>query len=372
MNWNISSLFYIFFLFAFLGLACNPDDEIPCMDISCGFLTDIPCGPQSYDYEIPQGLPLLPLAVSQNTTVEGIALGRRLFYDPILSADSTMACAGCHLSQGSFTDNVAVSLGIDGIPGKRSSMSLLNVGYYDNGLFWDGRVNTLQEQALLPVEDPLELHAMWPDVLEKLRAHPEYPEYFRKAFCIDHVNEITRDLAAEAIAQFESIFISSGNSKFDRVLRGDAFFTDDELAGYELFFDLNSDLPDAECGHCHNVPLFTTNEYFNNGIDPATVISDFPDPGLGAVTMDESDYGKFRAPTLRNITFSAPYMHDGRFQTLEEVIDHYNSGGHPSINKDPLITPLGLSEEHKSQLLDFISTLDDPEFLTKAELQSPF
>ena len=155
-------------------------------------------------------------------------------------------------------------------------------------------------------------------------------------------------------------------------MRGEAFFTDDELAGWELFFDENIDLPDAECGHCHNVPLFTTNEYFNNGIDPAYDISDFEDPGLGGITGDPADYGKFRSPTLRNVTASAPYMHDGRFETIEEVIEHYNSGGHPSINKDVLITPLGLTEEHKAQLLAFIKTLDDPDFVNDPELQSPF
>ncbi|NNE28022.1 MAG: cytochrome C peroxidase, partial [Saprospiraceae bacterium] len=155
MNWNFSSKFHFVVLFGLLAFACNPDDEVPCTDNSCGFLTDIPCDPQAYNYSIPQGLPLLPTAVSQNTTVEGIALGRRLFYDPILSADSTMSCAGCHFTINSFTDAKAVSVGIDGIPGKRSSMSLLNVGYYDNGLFWDGRVNSLPEQALLPVEDPV-------------------------------------------------------------------------------------------------------------------------------------------------------------------------------------------------------------------------
>ena len=116
----------------------------------------------------------------------------------------------------------------------------------------------------------------------------------------------------------------------------------------------------------------TTNEYFNNGIDEAYDISDFLDPGRGAVTMDSTDYGKFRSPTLRNVSSSAPYMHDGRFQTLEEVIDHYNSGGKPSINADLLIKPLGLSEDEKSWLLAFIRTFDDPDFENNPELQSPF
>ena len=197
-------------------------------------------------------------------------------------------------------------------------MSLLNVGFYRTGLFWDGRINTLEEQALLPIEDPIELHDDWDGVVEEFRAHELYPELFRKAFGIDDRTEITKELAAKALAQFERIMISSGNSKFDRVLRGEAFFTIDELNGYDMFFDNVATLPDAECGHCHNVPLMTTNEYENNGLIEAATLNDFKDIGHGAVTGDPFDNGTFRVPTLRNISLTAPYMHDGRFATLED------------------------------------------------------
>lgn len=369
---NLKYILAISVLLIFVSACDEDDNQSICEDISCGNLTAIPFDPEPYDYDIPIGLPLPNSSVTSNTTIEGVALGRRLFYDPILSADSSMSCSSCHMPNGSFTDNLAVSTGVDNIAGKRSSMSLLNVAYYDTGLFWDGRVQTLEEQALLPIEDPIEFHTTWPEVIEKLKRHEEYPTFFRKAFGIDYSDEITNILTASALAQFQSTFISSGNSKFDRWQRLEYFFTDDELAGYELFFDLNSDLPDAECGHCHNAPIFTTNEFFNNGIDAADDISDFVDPGFGMVTNDPTDYGKFRAPTLRNVTASAPYMHDGRFETLEEVLEHYNSGGKSSVNKDPLVEPLNLTEEHIMQLIAFIKTLDDPDFMNNENFQSPF
>ena len=306
-------------------------------------------------------------------TEAGIELGRFLFYDPILSGDETMACADCHLPTGGFTDNLAFSKGIDGIPGLRSSMSLVNVGYVTKGLFWDGRVQTLEEQALLPVEDVLELHTEWEQVIEKLQKHPDYPTRFRQAFGINSTDELTKELAAKAIAQFERSLISA-DSKYDRVVRGEAFFDDDELMGFELFFDVPNDLPDAECGHCHNAPLFTVNQYFNNGLDSVASLDDFADKGLGTVTGLPFDNGKFRAPTLRNIALTAPYMHDGRFQTLEEVVDHYNENAHFADNVDPLIATkgLGLNAEQKRALVAFMHTLTDTSFVNNPAYQNPF
>ena len=180
-------------------------------------------------------------------------------------------------------------------------------------------------------------------------------------------------MAAKAIAQFERILISSGNSKFDRVfLRGEGFPDDEEENGYDMFFDTTPELPDAECGHCHNTPYITTGEFFNNGIQDVNSLEDFPDKGLGAITGVLQDNGKFRAPSLRNIELTAPYMHDGRFETLEEVIDHYNSGGHLADNLDPLIRPLLLTEEQKNNLVLFLKTLTDEEFVNNPLFQNPF
>lgn len=337
-----------------------------------GDLSDIAYNPVAYFPPIPEGFPQLEQPADNKMTVEGLQLGRMLFFDPILSGDSTMSCASCHDPKSSFTDNLAFSTGIDGEQGKRSSMSLLNVGFFHSGLFWDGRVQNLEEQAVLPVEDPVELHGNWTEIEEKLRNHPDYPAKFRKAFGIEDREEITRELAAKAIAQFERNLVSSGNSKFDRYIRGEIFLTDDEQDGFDMFFDNVADLPDAECGHCHMQPLFTTNEYFNNGIEDVASLDDFPDIGFGAVTGKRSDNGKFRIPGLRNIAHTAPYMHDGRFETLEEVVDHYNSGGFPTDNRHPLLRPLGLTPKQKSQILDFLHTLTDTTFLNNPLLDNPF
>ena len=356
-----------------LVLSCKKDpiQEVPGKNPSTS-LTHIAYNPVDYDLQIPESFQALDQPADNPLTVEGVELGRRLFFDPILSADSTMSCSSCHEPKSSFTDNLPVSTGIDNIAGKRSSMSLLNVAYYNKGLFWDGRSKTLEEQALLPVEDPIELHDRWPNVVQKLQRHSDYPQRFRKAFGIEDKKEISKELAAKAIAQFERILISSGQSRYDKVRRGELFFTDAELNGFDMFFDISPELPDAECGHCHNAPLFTTNEYFNNGIELVATLEDFPDQGLGAVSGIRSQNGKFRAPTLRNIELTAPYMHDGRFQTLEEVLDHYNSGGHLADNLDPLIRPLGLTEQQKADILAFLKTLTDPEFNNNPAFQNPF
>lgn len=355
-------------IYLLLGLvACN-DDPV----IDPGDLSDIAYQPVPYQIQAPAGFPQLEIPADNPTTVDGVLLGRMLFFDPILSADSTMSCSSCHLQAGNFTDNLAVSKGVDGNPGRRSSMSLLDVAFHYTGFFWDGRAESLEEQALLPVEDPVELHESWPNVETKLRRHTNYPLAFRKAFGINHTSEIDRYLAAKAIAQFERTLISSGNSRYDRFFRGEIFLTDSEFNGFEIYFDVNNELPDGECNHCHAPPLFTVNEYRNNGIESVGSLHSFPDPGRGMVSGDTLENGKFKIPTLRNIEYTAPYMHDGRFTTLEEVVDHYNSGGHRQLNTDPLIRQLGLTPAQKQDLIAFLRTLADTTFLKNPEHSNPF
>jgi len=180
-------------------------------------------------------------------------------------------------------------------------------------------------------------------------------------------------LAVKAIAQFERTIISSGESKYDKVIAGKEVFTDEELDGFEIFFDIDEDVTQhAECGHCHNDPLFTTNEYFNNGIERVESLQDFPDLARGAITERDFDNGSFKVPTLRNIEFTAPYMHDGRFKTLDEVLDHYESGGHPAPNLGAVLRPLDLNTSNRAALLAFIKTLRDTVFLENSALSSPF
>ena len=353
--------------------ACNDEMMPSSPDVDTNDLTGIAYDPQPFDLDIPSNFPQMVIPQDNPLTVDGVDLGRRLFYDPILSIDSTKSCSSCHLPSGNFTDNTALSTGVSGNMTRRSSMTLLNIGFVNEGLFWDGREDLLEHQALLPIEDPVELENDWENVESKLRSHGSYPELFRKAFGIESKSEINRDLATKAIAQFERTLVSSGNSKYDRVIRGEAIFTDQELTGHDIFFDINEDISrHAECGHCHNAPLFTTNEFFNNGVQAQIGEDIFPDNGLGEVTGNRFDNGMFRTPTLRNIFSSAPYMHDGRFETLDDVIDHYITGGHPARNLDAVLRPLNMSDEDRAALIAFIRTLEDPDFINNPTFQNPF
>ena len=350
-------------------LACNESMITPPDD---GDLTSITYAPTSFSFDLPDHFPQMPIPPDNLMTEEGISLGRHLFYDTILSGDSTMSCATCHLQEGNFTDNLQNSVGIDGIAGRRSSMSLLNIGFNTNGFFWDGRAMTLEAQALHPVEDPIELHAEWREVVVRLRRHTDYPSMFRKAFGIENKAQITKELAAKALAQFERSIVSSGRSKYDLVVEGAEVFTDEELVGHNIFFDVDPDITrHAECGHCHNAPLFTTNEFINNGIDNVDT-DPLKDLGKEEVTGLTFDRGVFRIPTLRNISSSGPFMHDGRFLTLDETIDHYITGGSPSRNLSPILHPLTMSSENRAALIAFIKTLEDPEVLSESKYSSPF
>ena len=375
---------------ALLALLNACKDNPPGQMVETGDLEDIPYNPAPYAIKKPSHFPAIAIPPDNPQTLAGVQLGRRLFYDPILSADSTMSCSSCHLPKGSFTDNKAVSKGIDGIAGKRSSMSLLNIAYADNvnGLFWDGRVKTLEEQALRPVEDAIELHTTWTSVVEKFRKHPVYPKLFREAFGIKDRQEITKELAAKAMAQFERILISSGNSKFDRFrYYNEPVFDDWEQEGLSLFDNANT-IDDAQCFHCHGGLTLTGNQFFSNGLDSGGGWEDFKDKGLGAVLVpyDPQNNGKFRAPTLRNIALTAPYMHDGRFNTLEEVINHYTSQGKSKPPyQDPFISQVGsliigsqppqykkFGAKEKKALVAFLHTLTDSTFINNPDIQNPF
>jgi cytochrome c peroxidase len=251
---------------------CDPEE------MEQGDLMNITYQPESYTFDLPAHFPKMEIPTNNPMTNQGILLGRHLFYDPILSADSTMSCASCHLPELNFTDGKAFSKGIDGLNGTRSSMSLINIGFVKAGLFWDGRAKTLEDQALFPVEDPIELHNTWPNVINKLKRHVVYPKMFREAFGINDRSEITKELAAKAIAQFERTLVSK-DSKFDRIQAGKESYSDLELLGYGLFFDDDPDLPDTECGHCHNIPMTSSDDFFNNGLSEAATLDDFKDLG---------------------------------------------------------------------------------------------
>ena len=300
-------------------------------------------------------------------TVEGVALGRKLFYDPILSGDGTQACASCHKPANSFTDDERFSIGIDGLEGNRNSMPLYNMAWNTNEkFFWDGRARSIELQAIAPVENPIEMHNTWPNAIASLQSDAAYPELFRKAF---GTTIITKELATKAIAQFERTLISA-NSPFDRYLMGENSLTAQEINGFAIFMDESR----GDCFHCHgneNSPLWTDNIFHNNGLD--AIITD---RGLGNVTGDPNDDGKFKSPSLRNLAFTAPYMHDGRFETLDEVINHYSEGLVYSPTIDPLMKAISrggvhLTEPDKADLKAFLLSLSDPSFINNPDFQDP-
>lgn len=297
----------------------------------------------AYTLEVPQILELIlpPLIPTNNPlSVEGVALGRKLFYDPILSGDGTQACADCHLAANSFTDPRQFSVGIDGSVGTRNSMPLYNVAWNLNEkFFWDGRATSLENQAFGPVVNPIEMNNTWPNAVASLQANAQYPNLFQEAF---GTSTIDSTLVAKAIAQFERTLVSA-NSRFDKFSIGTGTLTPSEENGLAIFMDEER----GDCFHCHgnpNSPLWTDNAFHNNGLDTV-----FTDIGLGEVTGDPNDNGKFKSPSLRNLAYSAPYMHDGRFETLDEVINHYSEGLMDSPTIDPLMKTVANGGVHLTE-----------------------
>lgn len=319
--------------------------------------------PTPYELVIPQGFPDMIIPSDNPMTEEGVELGRMLFYDPILSADNTQSCASCHTAEFGFTDNgKRFSTGIDGLEGNRNSMAVINIGWMSH-LFWDGRSAGLEAQALEPVPNPIEMHLPWTEAMSKLNAHSDYPDLFLAAF---GTKTIDSTLVTKAIAQFERTMISA-NSKWDRYLKGEVQLTQAESKGFEIFFTEKGD-----CFHCHATILFTDNLFHNNGLD-----SVFTDQGLFDVTGDPNDIAKFKSPTLRNIEYTAPYMHDGRFETLEEVIEFYSHNVKFSPTVDPLMKKVNqggiqLTDDEKESLLAFLKTLTDDSFIENPEFSNPF
>lgn len=336
--------------------------------VSCSDSEDFSATP--YTLEIPQILNgLLPPAIPANNplTVEGVALGRKLFYDPILSGDGTQSCATCHLAENSFTDPRQFSVGIDGSVGDRNAMPIYNVAWnVENKFFWDGRAISLEGQAFGPVVNPVEMKNTWPSAVASLQATSQYPDLFAEAFGTSTIDSV---LVSKAIAQFERTMVS-GNSKFDKFTLGTGTLTSEEENGLAIFLDENR----GDCFHCHGnpqSPLWTDNIFHNNGLD--AVITD---KGLGDVSGDPADDGKFKSPSLRNLAYSAPYMHDGRFATLEEVIDHYSEGLQDSPTIDPLMKAVAAGGVHltpsdKADLKAFLLSLSDESFITNPNFQNP-
>lgn len=305
----------------------------------------------------------LPVSSANPLTEEGVALGRILFHDPVLSRDSTISCASCHNPSMAFADRGQKgSVGVRGQVGALNSMPLFNLAW-SGSFFWNGRASSLEEQALMPVTNPVEMDLTWPEAANRLRASGAYRTAFRKAFGDQPIDSL---LVARALAQFQRTLISSG-SRYDQWRSGAMTLTSEEELGYAVFNSQNK----GDCAVCHREPHFTHFGFANIGLDTA-----IEGTGKGGVTGNASEMGLWKTPSLRNLAFTSPYMHDGRFATLDEVLDFYETGGHFTRTLDANIhnpnNPNGnlpgrrghqLTREERQALLAFLNTLNDSAFV---------
>jgi cytochrome c peroxidase len=290
-------------------------------------------------------------------------LGRTLFFDKQLSGNNQQSCADCHLPAKAFTDGLPKSRGAEGNFAARNAMPLFNLAW-KTSFFWDGRAASLRQQVLEPIQNPVEMHQTLTNLVAKLQGSKctnNYPTLFNAAF---GTPEITSQKLALALEDF-LLTLTSFDSKFDRALRGEVELTPEEQRGFELFsteYDPRREQFGADCFHCHGGPLFQSQSFANNGLDAKP-----SDPGRSKITGKDADLGKFSVPSLRNVALTAPYMHDGRFDTLEEVIEHYTKGVKRSPTLDPNLAkhPDGgvpLKETDKRALIAFLKTLTDGKF----------
>lgn len=348
---------YRFLIVALIFIwACNDQEELP--NVSNEFILEVP----------PHFEPI-PSVASNKFSKDKIELGRSLFYDPILSGNNRISCASCHVQSKSFTDGVALSSnGISGNQLLRHSPALINLAWMD-GLFWEGGSKNLESLSLGPIDHPDEMGQSVPELVNEINNDSEYRQRFKDAFGIDEIELIH---ILQSIAQFQRTMIS-GNSRYDKYLldREGGNLSDLELHGLTIFKE--------NCSSCHKEPLFTDNSYHNNGIDDdwSDISNEYIFTGRFRITFDSSDLGKYKTPTLRNISLTAPYMHDGRFNNLQEVLDHYSSGVKYSESLDDILIKndggigIQLNNDEKDALLAFMETLTDYEFLRKEEFSNP-
>ena len=277
-------------------------------------------------------------------------LGKKLFFDTQLSNDGTISCNSCHAQAHGFADhNVALSAGVNGALGNRNSPSIANM-IWSPSFMWDGGVNHIEVFSVAPITNPVEMHETMSNVVYKLNQSEKYKKEFKAAYGKDVISD--QDLL-RALTIYMSMIVSC-DSKYDQVRQGKTSFTADEASGYELF--------QQKCASCHTEPLFTSYQFVNNGLD--SVFSDF---GRAKITFNPSDKGKFKIPSLRNVELTYPYMHDGRFWSLTQVLDHYSSGIQVSETLAPeLQNAISLSVSEKQQLIDFLKTLTDHKLLSNS------
>ena len=335
-------------------------------------------GPTAYVLNVPGNWPKPNILPENPLTVEGVALGKKLFYDKMLSGNGTQACADCHHQNDGFTDlGKQFSVGSKGDIGTKNSMPLFNLNWA-SGYFWNGRQPTLESLIKEPMEAHIEMNLKIEDAVAKLKADPDYPNLFDKAFPNQGISELT---LSYAVAQFLRTILS-GNTAWDKAFQANpanptTTMTPAQARGYFAFIDENK----GDCFHCHSPlnPFFGNSnerEFANNGLDA------MPDSGYFVATGNMNDFGKFKTPSLRNLAFTAPYMHDGRFATLMEVLDHYDQGITYSPTIDPVITkhmdandnfkPIPrMTQQDKEDIIAFLMMLTDSNLITNPAFSKP-
>lgn len=316
--------------------------------------------------------PKMPHSVINPVTMEGVDLGRHLFYDPILSLNNDLSCATCHRQEKAFSDSPSTfTKGNRNVLTNRNTMPLFNLAWYSS-FFWDGRASSIEEQVFHPVRDTNEMNLPWKEATKRIKKSKIYKQKFKSTFGNQKIDSV---LISNAIGQFLRTLISD-QSKFDRVLAGMEYFNKDEYAGLVLMNDMTK----GDCLHCHTTDanaLGTTGLFSNNGLDNIKDPKTYRDKGLGGYTNNINDNGKFKIPSFRNVAVTAPYMHDGRFATLEKVLDFYSEGVQQSVNIDSKMGlahqgGVRLTAEEKKQIIAFLNTLTDSIFITNPDFGNPF
>lgn len=325
--------------------------------------------PHALTLEVPANFPRFTDDPNNPLTEEGIELGRTLFYDTRLSGNNRLSCASCHKQGLAFSDGVSLNnIGVSGVQLPRHSPALINLAWANSGLFWDGGSTNLESQAFAPLTNADEMQQNLTELEVELKQVPAYVKRFKQAFN----SEIKSVNIVKALAQFQRTLIS-GNSKYDQYIRKDPgiSLSEQELNGLALV--------NTKCRTCHSGELFTDNNYHNNGID-----NDFSNTdhellyqGRSRVTFNPFDLGKFKTPTLRNVMLTAPYMHDGRFKTINEVLSHYQAGIKDGPTTDIILRQnngnlgIPLSPSDKTEIIAFLNTLTDNSFITNKKLSKP-
>lgn len=307
-----------------------------------------------FEMSYPEYFPEPHYTFTQNKlSKEGFELGRALFFDPVLSIDSSISCASCHAQVHAFADhNTALSTGVFGRKGLRNSPAIINVAW-QTSFMWDGGINHIEVMPFGPIDNVNEMNETLPNILKKLRQHPTYPDRIQRVF---GETPVQSQQIFYALAQYMGMLISS-DAKYDQVRRGENSFTASEEKGYLLFRE--------HCATCHSEPLFTDHSFRNTGLPNKN-----GDTGRYHITSDSGDLYKFKVPTLRNVELTYPYMHDGSLGTLKSVLDHYSEGMIFYSNLDTVFLNeephgLRLTEREKEDIISFLHTLTDKHFISR-------